>query len=79
MYIDISTREFPKTLLIHNHEGGMVWQVYHVQAKHEAERLSANANRNGFEHAVLQDYQPEYEETWPEWRDTEGGKKIVEL
>lgn len=78
MYTDLSKGNFPKTLLIRNEEGGLVWQVYHVQAEHEAERLAANATRNMFEDVTLVDYEPHSEETWPEWRETEGGKKIIE-
>ena len=69
MYTDNSTGEFPKTLMIRNHEGGMIWQVYHVRSLNEAERLSDNATKNAFEAITLEDYIPEYEETWPDWRD----------
>jgi hypothetical protein len=71
MYTDISTNnEYPKTLMIRNHEGGMIWKVYHVQKQSEADKLSANAWRNGFWGSTLEDYQPEYKETAPDWRDT---------
>lgn len=78
MYTDISTTDtYPKTLMIRNHEGGMIWQVYHVNKKHEADRLSRNAYGNGFVGSTLENYQPEYEETWPDWRETDGGKEII--
>jgi hypothetical protein len=78
MYTDISTSDsYPKTLMIRNHEGGMIWQVYHVHKKSEADNLSANAFRNGFEGSTLEDYQPDFKETWPDWRDSEGGKEII--
>jgi hypothetical protein len=78
MYTDISTgNEFPKTLMIRNHEGGMIWQVYHVNNESEAEKLSSNAYGNGFFGSTLEDYQSEYDETWPDWRETSGGKEIV--
>lgn len=78
MYINNSTTDkYPKTLLIRNEKGGAIWQVYHVQAEHEAERLSSNASRDGFADRQLVDYDPSYEETWPNWRDTPGGKKII--
>ena len=78
MYTDISSNnKYPKTLIIRNHEGGMIWQIYHVQAKHEADKLANNATRNGFEAITLENYRPEAEETWPDWRETEGGKSII--
>jgi hypothetical protein len=78
MYTDISTTEsFPKTLVIRNHTGGMIWQIYHVQKESEADKISANATRNGFEAITLEDYNPGHEETWPDWRDTPGGKEIT--
>lgn len=70
MYTDISENEFPKTLMIRNHKGGMIWQVYHVQKQSEAEKLANNAYKNGFYGSTLEDYQPEYEETWADWRET---------
>lgn len=78
MYTDISTTDtYPKTLMIRNHEGGMIWQVYHVNKEREAKRLAANAYGNGFVGSTLENYQPEYEETWPDWRETDGGKEII--
>jgi len=79
MYTDISTNEnYPKTLMIRNHEGGMVWQVYHVQKESEAEKLAINAYRNAFLAITLENHQPEVEETWPDWRETDGGKTITQ-
>lgn len=73
-YTDESTgAKYPKTLMIRNHEGGMIWQVYHVHSEVEADRLSSNAHRNGFLGSTLEDYQPDYEETWPDWRETSKG------
>lgn len=69
---------YPKTLVIRNHEGGMIWQIYHVQKVREAELLSNTATKNGFMEITLEDYQPEHEETWPDWRETDNGKKIIE-
>lgn len=71
MYQDISTSEnYPKTLMIRNHEGGMIWQVYHVQKQSEADKLAANAHGNGFWGSTLENHQPAYQETWPDWRET---------
>jgi len=79
MFTNISTNsDYPKTLIIRNHLGGMIWQVYHVEKEIEAERLSNNATKNGFEAITLEDHQPEQEETWPDWRETDGGKKMIE-
>lgn len=79
MYTDISKDDnYPKTLAIRNEYGGLVWQTYHVQKRQEAEILSNNAASNGFKAITLEDYQPELEETWPNWRETEGGRKIIE-
>lgn len=77
MYTDISVGNYPKTLVIRNHEGGMIWQIYHVQAQREAERLSLNATNNGFYAITLENYHSEWEETWPDWRETPGGQKII--
>lgn len=69
MYTDTSTTDdYPKTLMIRNHEGGMIWQVYHVKSKKEADFLSENAFHNGFYGSTLENYQPEYEETLLDWR-----------
>ena len=78
MYKDLSTSsEWPKTLMVRNHDGGLIWQVYHVEKPLEAEKLTYNANMNGFHGTTLEDYQPEREETWPDWRETAGGKEII--
>jgi hypothetical protein len=78
MYTNISeTDEYPKTLMVRNHEGGMIWQIYHVQKQSEADKLAANAKRNGFFGSTLEDYQPEFEETWPDWREN-CDKSIIE-
>ena len=78
MYINLTTNNnFPKTLLIRNEVGGFIWQVYHVDKEIEAEKLADNATRNGFNGITLEDYQPNYEETWPDWRETPGGKIIT--
>jgi len=69
---------YPKTLMIRNHEGGGVWQIYHVEAEHEAKQISGNANRNGFQEITLEDHQPGLKQTWPDWRETPGGKVIIE-
>jgi hypothetical protein len=77
MYTDISTTpSYPKTLVIRNHEGGMIWQIYHVDKEKEAERLSDRAYANGFFAITLEDHRPGSEETWPDWRLTPGGEEI---
>lgn len=43
----------------------------------EADRLASNANRNGFYGSTLEDYQPNQEETWPDWRDTTEWKALA--
>ncbi len=78
MYSNESTsNSYPKTLVIRNHQGGMIWQIYHVEAEHEAGRLSANATKNGFFCITLEDYRPDMTETWPNWRDN--ASSITEL
>ena len=70
VFADISTDDnYPKTLLIRNSVGGMIWQIYHVEERIEAVKLSKCANSNGFYGITLEDYQPEHEQTWPDWRD----------
>lgn len=61
---------YPKTLVIRNSVGGMIWQIYHVQKESEAVKIAANAHGNGFYGITLEDHQPEYKETWPDWRET---------
>lgn len=71
MYTDVSTTpDYPKTLMIRNHEGGFIWQIYHVLKESEAIKLEANAHSNGFYGSTLEDHQPDREETWPDWRET---------
>lgn len=71
MYTDLTTdSNYPKTLVVRNHEGGMIWQIYHVQKESEASKLAINATMNAFEAITLEDYQPDHEETWPDWRET---------
>lgn len=70
MYTDISkSEEYPKTLIIRNHEGGMIWQIYHVEKESEAKKLAANARKNGFYAITLEDHELELEQTWPDWRE----------
>ena len=77
MYRETSTsEEYPKTLLIRNTVGGMVWQVYHVEKESEAMKLSDIATLNGFQDCELTDYKEKWEQTWPDWRETSGGKEI---
>lgn len=68
---------YPKTVIIRNRHDGLIWQVYHVQKEIEALRLIRNATMNAFQGISLEDYQPEIEETCPDWRDTDGGKEII--
>jgi hypothetical protein len=78
MFTDISSiAEYPKNLIIRNHLGGMIWQVYKVEKYSEADQISANATRNGFEAITLEDYDPKMEETFPDWRESKGGKEII--
>lgn len=71
-----SNTDYPKTLVVRNHEGGMVWQIYHVEKEIEADKLAANAYKNGFYAITLEDHQPGEEQTWPDWRET--AKNIIE-
>ena len=74
MYTDNSTNNsYPKTLIIRNHEGGMIWQVYHVEKKIEAERLADNAFGNGFLAITIEDFKPDMEQTWGDWREVSRG------
>lgn len=59
---------YPKTLIIRNEFEGLIWQIYHVDKLSVAERLAANATANGFYGISLEDYQPQEEETFPNWR-----------
>lgn len=77
MYRDKSTTTFPKHLIIRNHLGGMVWQVYKVEKESEAIKLANNASKNGFADITLENFDKDLEETFPDWRDTKGGKLII--
>ena len=80
MFQNLTTNNnFPKTLFIRNEFGGMIWQVYHINNLTEAERLANNATKNQFNGITLEDYQPNYSETWEDWRDTTGGKAITSI
>jgi hypothetical protein len=46
----------------------MIWQLYHVKNNQEATTLAENAHNNAFYGITLEDYQPDYGETWPGWR-----------
>ena len=71
MYTELTTNDdYPKTLIIRNHENGMIWQIYHVKTQKEAGILSYNATMNGFEAITLEDYKPDLDQTWPNWRDS---------
>jgi hypothetical protein len=72
-----TTSDYPKTLLIRNTVGGMIWQIYHVNNIHEADRLADNATKNGFYGISLEEHMPDSEETFPDWRIV--GKELVEL
>jgi hypothetical protein len=70
MYIDNSTSiNYPKTLVIRNHLGGMIWQLYHVEKEIEAKRLAHNATMNGFQAITLEEHQPDEIETCEGWRE----------
>lgn len=68
---------YPKTLLIHNTKGGAVWQVYHIDNKHQVSTLVDGAKRNGFMHITLEDYDNQ-EETFPNWRE-ESARAYVQM
>lgn len=77
MQDNTTTPDYPKTLLIRNTVGGMIWQIYHVNNIHEANRLAANAAKNCFEGISLEEHKPDQEETFPDWRIV--GKELVDL
>lgn len=79
MYKDLTSDSiYPKSLIIRNHDGGMIWQIYKVERKEEADILSENAGNNGFQNISLENFNSELEETWPDWRETKGGKRIIQ-
>jgi hypothetical protein len=73
-FYDFSTGDFPKTLLIRNEPGGMIWQVYHPDNIKDVEEIKKRAFANGFEEITLTDYAPNYKETFPDWRSTKAWK-----
>lgn len=77
MYQDLSTKGFPKTLVIRNTVEGMIWQIYHVENKEQAYHLAKNAKINGFEGRSLEDYCGG-EETFPNWK-MELARDLVKL
>ena len=77
-YTDKTTNnDYPKSLLIRNTPGGMIWQIYTVQKEREVDKLATNATRNGFYGITLEDFDANYTETFPGWRETDGGKSII--
>ena len=69
MFTDITTNNnYPKTLVIRNHEGGAIWQVYHMDNEYQVDDIVKGATNGGFEAITLEDYQEDYEETFPYWR-----------
>lgn len=77
-FTDVSTNDtYPKTLVIRNTKEGMVWQIYNVEKRIEAILLSKTAFSNGFLGITLEDFNPEATESFPDWRETDGGKKII--
>jgi hypothetical protein len=59
---------WPKTLVIRNSKGGLIWQVYHVNNDAQAIHITEGAHDNGFESVTLQDYDEDMVETFPNWR-----------
>lgn len=77
MYRDSTKTSFyPKTLLIRNQEGGMIWEIFHVRNEREIVGLTKNATDYGYQSITLEDYQPEMEESFPGWRVT-ASKNVV--
>jgi hypothetical protein len=77
-YTNVSTNDkYPKTLVIRNTKEGMIWQIYNVEKEIEAIKLSANAFKNGFLGITLEDFDVEAKETFPNWRESKGGKEII--
>lgn len=71
IYTDLTTsKEFPKTLIIRNTPGGMIWQIYHPDTQEDVDNLTSNAYSNGFFGITLEDYNSELKETWEDWRET---------
>lgn len=68
MYTDISTTSYPKTLIIRNTLGGMIWQIYHVHNEEEVKILAANAYSKGFQAITLEDKTDDIE-TFLGWRE----------
>ena len=68
MYENKSTGAYPKTLVVRNTIGGMIWQVYHIDNESQAYYLARNASGNGFLGITLEDYKEDIEETFPDWR-----------
>ena len=76
MTIEIYTS--PKSLIIRNEFGGMIWQCYRVHNSEEVRLLSKTAKANGFLSVQLEQGMDDVEETWPGWRDTDTWKEYYE-
>lgn len=67
---NISTNNnYPKTVVVRNSKNGMIWQIYHVKSERAAEIIAKQANENAFDGVTLEDYQPNMEETFPNWQN----------
>ena len=69
MEIISTNNNYPKTVVIRNSKGGMIWQVYHVKSERAAEIIAKRAADNCFEGVTLEDYQPNMEETSEGWQN----------
>jgi hypothetical protein len=69
MEIISTNNNYPKTVVIRNSKGGMIWQIYHVHSYRAAEIIAKRAHDNAFDGVTLEDYQPNMEETSPNWQN----------
>lgn len=69
MEIISTNNNYPKTVVIRNSKGGMIWQIYHVKSERAAEIIAKRAADNCFEGVTLEDYQPNMEETSEGWQN----------
>ena len=66
---------YPKTLVIRNSYGGMIWQAYHIHNDEEKDILESNAQKHGFI-CFVKDYNYT-DETSPGWRETNEWKECL--
>lgn len=70
MYKDKTTNvHYPKTIKVRTEPDGWVWKVFHPKNKQETEEIMARHTSRDYNGITLEDYDPNVEESNPDWRE----------